>query len=244
MEMNGLHFRRLQFPLRICSIADCGHATKKSCYPYEGKLVLIMEDKTDQINTEEWLESQHRHLLEGYGHPIYFSARKATRISHSTSHAETLSAVGCTQTAALVSHRMTEVFAQTLLNKQRYTPTDLLSLQERGMSILPVDHVTDCMDLFELMCNSKGLSSDKSQRVAILALREDRMSGRLRWIMHFPAAAMIADGLTKSGVFLQLMRFVTSGLILLPLKPEQFILLRRRVARSKFTENELIELDW
>ena len=112
------------------------------------------------------------------------------------------------------------------------------------MSILPVDHVTDCMDLFELMCNSKGLSSDKSQRVAILALREDRMSGRLRWIAHFPTAAMIADGLTKSGVFLQLMRFVTSGLILLPLKPDQFIRLRRRVARSTFTENELIELDW
>ena len=87
-----------------------------------------MEDHTQQLGSEEWLESRYRHLLEGYGHPIYFSARKATRISHSTSHAETLSAVGCTQTAALVSHRFTEVFAQALLNKYRYAPTDLLSL--------------------------------------------------------------------------------------------------------------------
>ena len=100
------------------------------------------------------------------------------------------------------------------------------------------------MDLFELMCNSKGMAIDKSQRVAILALREDRMSGRLRWICHFPTAALIADGLTKSGLFLQLMRFVTSGLVLLPLKYDQWIRLRRRVARSDFTENELIELDW
>ena len=244
MVMNGLHFHMLQFPLRIVSIADCGHATKKSCYPYEGKLVLIMEDKTRSIEEYEWMASGNRHLLEGHAHPIYFSARKASRISHSTSHAETLSAVGCTQTAQLVSHRFTEVFAQTLLGKQRYTPTDLLGLQHANKSIIPIDHATDCMDLFELMCNSKGLASDKSQRVAVLALREDRMSGRLRWILHIPTVAMLADGLTKSGLFPQLMRYVTTGKVLFPLKPEQFIRLRRRVAQQDFSERELEDLDW
>ena len=244
MDLNGLHFHVLEWPLRIVSIADCGHATKKSCYPYEGKLVLIMSDKTSKIDATEWMESSHRHLLEGHGHPIYFSARKATRISHSTSHAETLSAVGCTQTAQLVSHRITEVFAQTLLGRQRYTPTDLLTLQHSNMSVVPIDHVTDCMDLFELVCGSKGLASDKSQRVAVMALREDRMSGRLRYILHYPTAAMLADALTKSGIFLQIMRFCTTGIVALPLKADQWIRIRRRVAKDDFTEKQLEEIDW
>eukprot|EP00959_Pyramimonas_sp_CCMP1952_P227010 4746329-Pyramimonas_sp.AAC.1 len=35
-DMNGLHYHQVPFPLRLCSIHDCGHADKKSCYPYEG----------------------------------------------------------------------------------------------------------------------------------------------------------------------------------------------------------------
>ena len=136
------------------------------------------------------------------------------------------------------------MFAQTLLSKQKYTPTDLLYLQSENMSILPIDHVTDCMKLFELMCNAKGLSSHKNQRIAILALREDRMSGRLRFIMHWPTAAMVADGLTKAGLFPQLMLFVTTGKLQLPLKPEQFVRLRRRVAAPSYTEKDLETLDW
>ena len=242
--MNGLHFRKLTFPIRIVSIADCGHATKKSCYPYEGKMVVIMADRTSEISEDEWMHSSSFPLLEGHAHPIFFSARKATRISHSTSHAETLSAVGCTQTAQLVSHRFTEVFAQTILQRSHYTPTDLLMLQHENMSILPIDHVTDCMDLFELMCSAKGMASDKSQRVAVLALREDRMSGRLRFIMHWPTLAMLADGLTKSGLFLQLMRYCTTGFIGIPLKAEQYIRLRRRVGRDAYSERDLENLDW
>ena len=104
-----------------------------------------MSDTVARAGDTEWIDApSFRSLLSGHAHPIYFSARKATRISHSTSHAETLSAVGCTQTAQLVSHRFTEVFAQTLLQRSHYTPTDLLRLQHENMSILPIDHVTDC----------------------------------------------------------------------------------------------------
>jgi hypothetical protein len=242
--MNGLHFRVLSWPVRIVSIADCGHATKKSCYPYEGKLVLLMEDHMDRVSEHEWMASSSKWLLEGHGHPLYFSARKATRISHSTSHAETLSAVGCTQTALLVSFRYTEIFGKSILNKESLNPRDLMLMQSLNMSICPIDHVTDCMDLFELVCGSKGLASDKSQRVAVLALREDRMSGRIRFVMHWPTAGMLADGLTKSGVFPQLLRFCTCGMLFLPLKAEQFVRLRRRVASSSFTEGDLETLDW
>ena len=245
--MNGLHFHCLPFPLRLVSVADCGHATKKSCYPYEGKLVLVMSDTVARAGDTEWISaSSSRTLLSGYAHPIFFSARKATRISHSTSHAETLSAVGCVQTSQLVSQRFTEVFSQKLLNKRVITPADLLKLQADNVAILPTDHVTDCMDLFELLTNMKGLTSDKSQRIAILALREDRMCGRIRFLFHFPTIAMLADGLTKSGLFPQLMKYVTTGFFIVSVKAESFVRLRRRYAQyaGSYSEQDLIELDW
>ena len=34
------------------------------------------------------------------------------------------------------------------------------------MQVIPVDHVTDCMDLYELVTGKKGLSADKQQRIA------------------------------------------------------------------------------
>ena len=87
---NGLHLRVLGWPLRIVSIADSGHATKKSSYPYEGKMVLIMSDRVTGADDSEWLDSRTAGtMLSGYAHCIFFSARKAARISHSTSHAET-----------------------------------------------------------------------------------------------------------------------------------------------------------
>eukprot|EP00959_Pyramimonas_sp_CCMP1952_P370629 7762382-Pyramimonas_sp.AAC.1 len=53
-EMNGLHYHRVSFPLRFCSIHDCGHASTKSCYPYEGKFVMMMHDDL-KIDTPEWI---------------------------------------------------------------------------------------------------------------------------------------------------------------------------------------------
>ena len=112
------------------------------------------------------------------------------------------------------------------------------------MQVLPIDHVAVCMDLLELVCGAKGLASDKSQRVAILALREDRMSGRLRYVMHFPTCAMLADSLTKTGLFLQMMMYCTSGVIKLPLKPDQYIRLRRRAGSQQYSEKDLESIDW
>ena len=107
-----------------------------------------------------------------------------------------------------------------------------------------MDHVTDCMDFYELVTNMKGLSSDKSQRVAVLAIREDRMVGRIRFIMHWPTKAMVADGLTKAGSFPQMMHLLTTGKLYLPLDESQFIRIRYRVATSNFTEQDVEDLDW
>ena len=112
------------------------------------------------------------------------------------------------------------------------------------MQVIPVDHVTDCMDLFELVTNVKGLSSDKSQRLAIIALREDRMTRRIRAFIHVPTRTMLADGLTKIGTFENLLLFATTGRWKIDLVDGQFVRTRLRKATSVYTEDELINLDW
>ena len=113
------------------------------------------------------------------------------------------------------------------------------------MCIVPVDQVADCMDLFELVTNVKGLSTDKAQRLAILALREDRITRRIRNFIHVPTKAMLADGLTKDGTFDQLLKYVTTGRWKLMLGADQWVRIRVRVAHSgHFEETDVLELDW
>ena len=62
--------------------------------------------------------------------------------------------------------------------------------------------------------------------------------------MHWPTKAMDADGLTKVGLFPQLMKFITTGKLELPMSADQYVCTRLRVARSDFVERDLEELDW
>ncbi|CAK0865187.1 unnamed protein product [Prorocentrum cordatum] len=63
--MNGLHYHKLHMPLRLVSITDAGHASKRSGYPYEGKMVLLMgEPKTDYDAQEWWPLGVFPQLLE------------------------------------------------------------------------------------------------------------------------------------------------------------------------------------
>ena len=71
------------------------------------------------------------------------------------------------------------------------------------------------MDVWGLVCSARGLSNDKTQRLVMLGLREYRRYGLIRATIHIPASAMLADGITKVGKFLQLLRYSTTGLILL-----------------------------
>ena len=96
----------------------------------------------------------------GYGHTLYFTARKAARVSHSTSHAETNACVGGLQVAQLISSRMTELFA-TQITGSPARPRQLLELEQNNVLLIPCDAVTDCMDLFELITGARGLTTDK-----------------------------------------------------------------------------------
>ena len=107
-----------------------------------------------------------------------------------------------------------------------------------------MDQVTDCMDLFELVTNTKGLSTDKSQRLAIMALREDRMTGRVRCVVHVPPKAMLVDGMTKEGIFDMFLCFLTSGVWRVALRDDQWIRLRRRRPQAVYTEADLENMTW
>eukprot|EP00959_Pyramimonas_sp_CCMP1952_P150748 3154860-Pyramimonas_sp.AAC.1 len=81
----------------------------------------------------------------------------------------------------LIAARLTELFCQMVLPpRTTITAHDMLELSQNDITIKPHDAVTDCMDLFELITGGRGIPFDKSQRVAIMALREDRVHHRIR----------------------------------------------------------------
>ena len=117
-------------------------------------------------------------------------------------------------------------------------------IQEHNLAIIPVDHVTDCMDLFELCTGQKGLSNDKNQRVVIMSIREDRLKGFLRRFMHFPTNVMLADALTKAGTFEQMLCFSDSGYFRIALKADAFVRCRiRKTTNMNSTEFDLVQMD-
>ena len=106
----------------------------------------------------------------------------------------------------------------------------LLTIQESNLSLIPHDMATDCMDLFELVTGARGLSSDKNQRLVVVSLREDRLQSRIRSFQHYPTTCMLADALTKPGLFLQMLHFCTTGFM--KIEPgERFI--RQRVSQRQ-----------
>ena len=210
---NGLHFRRLAGPLRCLSITDASHVSKATVHAQEAKLVLLTEDKVDLRGADQWLSASTVHKLEGFAHPLYTGARKATRVSHSTSHGEALGVLGGLQIAQLVVNRWTEPYCEVLFGITVPRPLDLLKIQNEHRVLIPIDCLTDCMDVWELICSARGLANDTSQRVVILGLREYRQLGIVRALMHCPTHCMIADGLTKVGRFPQLLLHSTSGML-------------------------------
>ena len=69
---------------------------------------------------------------------------------------------------------------------------------DAGKLPIPVDAWIDCMDLWELCCGLRGTPQDKSQRLGVLSLREERRAHRLRRLYHVRTKWMLADMLTKS----------------------------------------------
>ena len=208
-ENLGLHFPPIQRPYKLLEITDASHATKTTSYAQEGNIVALMHDTQLSIHKEQ-LDEGEEFNLSGPCHPLVTNTSKGKRISHSTSHAETLAACKITGSGNMVCLRFTELYMEPIY-RVPHTLGNLMLLETDGKMILRADLLTDCHDLFELISGLRGVPSDKSQRLAILSLREERLSGRIRLTMHGPTTIMTSDGLTKDGTYPQLMELLKTG---------------------------------
>ena len=138
---------------------------------------------------------------------MFAHGAKAKRISYSTCHSETLAAISGLETASLVALRLAELLVPT----EKPTLQQLAALQETGVPFLPVDAMTDCKDFYSLTTGGSALPQDRSERVYILAHREARLCGRLRWVILVPTQSMVADALTKPMLSKQLLHLLSTG---------------------------------
>eukprot|EP00959_Pyramimonas_sp_CCMP1952_P412518 8644394-Pyramimonas_sp.AAC.1 len=66
----------------------------------------------------------------------------------------------------------------------------MMNIIETGAYELAVDHLTDCRDVFELVTGLKGVPQDKQQWLPVMALREERITTKVRWAIHVPTGMM------------------------------------------------------
>ena len=165
-------------------------------------MIVLMHDKalriipTNSPHFQEILNSSKD--MSDFCHVLVFISHKAKRVSSSTSTAETIAANLGKEFGQLVNLRLTETLGNGILTKLHmpWNLNDLIQVQEQVLYILPVDHVTDCRDLFQLVVGEKGIPQDRYQRVYVMSLREDRVRGAIRHFMWIPTIAMVVDGLT------------------------------------------------
>ena len=138
-KMNGLHFKYLAGPLRVLAISDASHVSRTSLHAQEGRMVVLTRDPVGTRLLPEWISEDSTNPISAYGHPLFISGRKAQRVSHSTSHAESLSVLGGVQVAQLIANRLTEPFYKVLSGITRPRPIDCLVKQNRHEVILPID---------------------------------------------------------------------------------------------------------
>lgn len=172
----GLHFKFFEpgTKLRIQCFHDAASATKGKSYAQEGILVLLMPELCPTLLRQDEVDCSSEDAIKlcGFGHVLFAHGGKSKRVSYSTSHAETLSAVNGLEATSMVSTRLTELWIQEPAPSLKL----LTEYQEGGSNLFPVDSATDCRDLFELSTGGKGIPQDRLQRLYVLAIKEARVS--------------------------------------------------------------------
>eukprot|EP00439_Symbiodinium_sp_Y106_P004476 s9466_g1.t1 len=195
---------------RIVCVHDASAATSTKNYAQEGVLVFLVADTVNFAQEHITASDEFaRHRLSGRAQLLHMQSNKAKRVSYSTSHGETLAAINGLECSTLVSARLAEI----TMGRTKPTIQQLLAVQERGCPHFPTDVHTDCRDFFELTTGARTLPQDKSQRLYILAHREARASGRIRWTILTPTECMTADALTKVMQSPCLMKWLSTGVV-------------------------------
>ena len=186
---HGLIFHRFDPPLVLFSISDSSFATSSTSYAVEGHVVLLAELRKVTVGKDDTFSASQ---LDTPIHLLHAASKKAKRISHSTSHAESLAMYNTAVHAEQVAARITE-------NTCPWTPTleHCIAVEEHGMFDMVLWQATDCMDLLELITGKKGVPQDRSFRLIILALREKRLTNRFAASIHVDTHDMLANSLTK-----------------------------------------------
>lgn len=236
----GIHYRRFETKnQRLVCIHDASSASKGRNYAQEGVLVAVADDYfVDNIAAETSDEDQVK-LHGGAMHVIHAHGCKAKRVSYSTSHAETLSMVGGLETATLCMLRLAEMMHP----KKEPSLKDLIEIQESGHPNLPMDFYGDCRDLFELVTGERTLPQDKTQRLYVLAVKEARLSGRLRYVNLVPTQSMTADCLTKAMVSDCMMLLLTTGIVMFKNEKDHAVLSRTLPVFEEIAEDDLLLKD-
>ena len=195
----------------MVTVHDASSASKGRAYSQEGRYYDPSHERQPQVRQADplhhWAGSERASILvEKLTFCLHMElgpSASATQLLNS----ETLAAISGLETASLVALRLAELPSPT----RKPSLQQLAALQEAGVLFLPVDSMTDCKDLYALTTGRTALPQDKSQRVYILAHREARLSGRLRWIILVPTQSMVADALTKPMLSKQLLHLLSTG---------------------------------
>ena len=186
----GLLFPPLQGPLVLLAISDASFSTSSTSYAVEGTAVVLRS--TQGLPTSHG--SFDASALTGPCHLLLAQAKKAKRVSHSTSHAESLALYSVLQFAETVAMRLTETTFPQL-----YAPSmnDLILMESHGLYDLEIVALTDCHDLVDLLTGTRGTPQDRSQRLIILSLRERRLLRKTSAVAWVDTRDMLANALTK-----------------------------------------------
>ena len=226
----GIRFPKLRPPLRLCEFTDASHATRQSSYAMEGMVTLLMEETGlffDKASAD--LTDVQARQLAGRAHLLAWCGRKAKRISYSTSHAETLAICSGKDIAVMINLRLTELLAQPLMTSVQQSITTL----EHGRLVLPLDQMTDCNDAYELITGGRPLPDDKTQRLYIESMRQERLAGTIRHFYKVPTQSMLADCLTKVMASRQMELLLTRGILDMHNETAQCIKVRRQQVRDR-----------
>ena len=124
---------------------------------------ILLEKKSDILSD--------KNCLSEFCHPMAILSNKAKKVAHSTSMGETNCALSVVSNAQMIAMRITWMQIDRNVSQQERILSMML-VNQNGSYELPIDHLTDCKDVFELVTGLKGVPPDKQQRLPIMALRE------------------------------------------------------------------------
>jgi hypothetical protein len=191
----GIYIHKIKPPFRFLAWSDASHASSKTVYAFEGHLCMLASDNSAArlpTKQSDLTAAQMHDILGGPTQFIEYVSRKSKRVSHSTSHAESLSSHGTLASTELVASRFTELYSPYIM-----TP-DKMIMHEAGLPAeIPIDLIGDAKDVLELVTGERGIPLDTAQRVIILSLRERRLLRKLRHMYLVSTKDMLANRLTK-----------------------------------------------